>query len=78
LTAIEEGNPTFVGDNENMINWDKMIMISKVKKSIANLQINSNYGLKTVPFMEEYLLEFATVVVDDAELRSLSFKILPN
>mmetsp|Transcript_19709 Transcript_19709/g.50031 ORF Transcript_19709/g.50031 Transcript_19709/m.50031 type:complete len:633 (-) Transcript_19709:72-1970(-) len=75
LTFIEDGNPDYLA--QNLINFEKMRMISKVFQDIQRFQ-EVQYCLKEVPVIQKWLDLKLTNTLDEKELYNISVKCEPG
>jgi hypothetical protein len=77
LTFIEDGNENFLDEEKEVINWQKMSMISKIFDSMQRFQQHP-YDFEIKPFMKTWLLKGRVVVTEDNDLYDLSFACQPR
>lgn len=77
LTFIEDGNENYTDDKKQVINWQKMRMISDVFSNMQRFQQHP-YEFEEKPLMRAWLETGRQVVTDDNELYELSFKCQPK
>lgn len=70
LTFIEDGNPDFVED-DSLMNFEKMRMISNVLSTIAKYQ-KVPYNFEPVPVIQDYIINGTAVNLSDSALHKYS------
>ena len=76
LTFLEVGNPTFVDEEEKMINYDKLRMIAKV---LIEIQTFKEISYEFVPVQEiQNLLTTKMITFDEEELYEMSLRLEPK
>lgn len=78
LVFIEEGNPNYIPDAPNMINWQKALMSSSIMLQIQRFQAKGYSLFQSVPVHDWLSTSITSAVMTESELYQKSLEVEPR